>query len=167
MGKFDFLNDMGESKKNYHIIKTSKSFDDKIKYIEILQNRNLIQEKFKNELISLYLNKKISDFDFDQNIQKSIRIHEKAELKIISIDEDMFKLKNEQKEYVGAIDRIPDNKSNNLLEYGKVSYLFVKELFNDLKLKTLTLKEINNLSDSLGFSLLKVFNVEQTHFPKG
>ncbi len=166
MGKFDFLKKLGESKNNYEIINVEKDVEDKLMYLEILVSRNLMQEDFKNELANYYLNKKISESKFFENVQKSIRVHEKAEFKIKSIDEDMFKLKNDTLEYVGSIDRMPDDKTQLLPNCGKVSFLLTKQLFEHLKYRTLTLKEINAFSDLLDFKFFKVFNVEQTKIPE-
>ena len=99
-------------------------------------------------------------------MQKSIVVLEKAEFKILSVDEDMFKLKNDKPEYVGSIDRVPDDKTLLSPNTGKVSYTFSKQLFEHLKYRTMTLKEINALSDLLDFKFLKVFNVEQTKIPQ-
>lgn len=117
-------------------------------------------------MVDYYLNKKITESKFFENVQKSILVLEKAEFKIISVDEDMFKLKNDKPEYVGTIDRMPDDKSHLLPNTGKVSYAFIKHLFEHLTYRTLSLKEINALSDLLDFKFLKVFNVEQTKIPQ-
>ena len=59
MGKFDFLENMGESKSNFTIKPSTKSENEKISLLEILKSRNLIGAEFKDELISLLVNKKI------------------------------------------------------------------------------------------------------------
>lgn len=166
MGKFDFLTKLGESKNDYEVVNIEKDTKDKIEYLEILVSRNLIQEEFKEQLLNYYLSKKITEDIFFENVQKSIRVLEKAEFKIISIDEDMFKLKNDKPEYVGTIDKMPDNKTQLFPDTGKVSYSFAKQLYEHLKYRTVTLKEINALSDLLDFKLFKVFNVEQTKIPQ-
>jgi hypothetical protein len=166
MGKFDFLTKLGESKNDYEVVNVEKDVKDKMLYLEILVNRNLMQEEFKEQLVDFYLSKKITESKFFENVQKSIRVLEKAEFKLISVDGDMFKLKNDKPEYVGTIDRMPDDKTHVLPDTGKVSYSFIKELFEHLKNRTLTLKEINALSDLLDFKLLKVFNVKQTKIPQ-
>ena len=165
MGKFDFLNKIGESKSNYEVVNVEKDIKDKMLYLEILVNRNLMQSEFKEQLVDYYINKKITESKFFENVQKSILTLEKAELKIISVDEDMFKLKNGEPEFVGTIDRMPEDKAQVLPNSGKVSYLFIKQLFEHLKHRTMTLKEINALSDLLDFKFLKVFNTEQTKIP--
>lgn len=166
MGKFDFLTKLGESKNDYEVVNVEKDIKDKMLYLEILVNRNLMQKEFKEQLVDYYLGKKITESKFFENVQKSILVLEKAEFKIISVDEDMFKLKNEKPEYVGTIDRMPDDKTQLLPNTGKVSYLFIKQLFEHLKHRTMTLKEINALSDLLDFKFFKVFNVEQTKIPQ-
>ena len=166
MGKFDFLTKLGESKNDYEVVNVEKDIKDKMLYLEILVNRNLMQGEFKEQLVDYYLNKKITESKFFENVQKSILVLEKAEFKIISVDEDMFKLKNDKPEYVGTIDRMPDDKTQLLPNTGKVSYSFIKQLFEHLKYRTLSLKEINALSDLLDFKFLKVFNVEQTKIPQ-
>lgn len=166
MGKFDFLTKLGESKSDYEIINVENELKNKLVYLEILVNRNLMQEDFKIELTNLYVNKKITENKFFENVQKSIDILEKAEFKIKSIDEDMFKLKNNTLEYVGSIDRMPDDKTQLLPNCGKVSFILTKQLFEHLKYRTLTLKEINALSDLLDFKFFKVFNVEQIKIPE-
>lgn len=166
MGKFDFLTKLGESKSDYEVVNVEKDIKDKMLYLEILVNRNLMQAEFKEQLIDYYLNKKITESKFFENVQKSILVLEKAEFKIISVDEDMFKLKNDTPEYVGTIDRMPDDNTQLLANTGKVSYSFIKQLFEHLKYRMMTLKEINALSDLLDFNFLKVFNVEQTKIPQ-
>jgi len=166
MGKFDFLTKFGESKSDYEVVNVEKDIKDKILYLEVLVNRNLMQGEFKEQLVDYYINKKITESKFLENVQKSILVLEKAEFKIKSVDEDMFKLKNDKPEYVGTIDRMPDDKTKLLPDTGKVSYSFTKQLFEHLKYRTLTLKEINALSDLLDFKFLKVFNVEQTKIPQ-
>jgi len=166
MGKFDFLTKFGESKSDYEVVNVEKDIKDKILYLEVLVNRNLMQGEFKEQLVDYYINKKITESKFLENVQKSILVLEKAEFKIKSVDEDMFKLKNDKPEYVGTIDRMPDDKTKLLPDTGKVSYSFTKQLFEHLKYRTLTLKEINALSDLLDFKFLKVLNVEQTKIPQ-
>lgn len=166
MRKFDFLNEIGNSKDDYEFINVDNDTKDKVEYLEILISRNLIQEDFKNELLNYYLNKKITEKQFFENIQKSIRILEKAEFKILSLDEEMFKLKNDKKEYVGCINKMPNVKNQLLPDTGKLSYLFAKHLYDHFKNRILTLKEINALSDLLEIKLFKIFNVEQTKIPE-
>ena len=165
MGKFDFLNKIGESKNDYKAIDIEKDVKDKRKYLEITSTRNLIQNEFKDELIAYYLNKKINEAKFYENVQKSISVLEKAEFKIISIDGDIFKLKNNKPEYVGVIDRMSNDQTKLSKNRGKVSYSFAIELYEHLKDKIITLKEINDLSDLLDFKILTIFNFEQTKVP--
>lgn len=161
MGSFDFLDNMGEPKSNFFKINTPKGIDDKIKYLEILKNRNLVMEEFGSELIELLLKKKINEEVFFNNVNKSIKLHNQIVLKIIGIDEGEFKFKNNVLEYVGAIDRMTDDKSTLNTNRGKVSYDFAKSLFEHLKGRRLKLEEINLLSDILDFKILKIFHVEQ------
>lgn len=160
MGDFDFLDNIGESKGLFKKVKVSNKIEEAVKYLEILQNRNLMGEDFKNDLLELMVNKKANSEVILGNINKSIEAHEKIKLKILSIDEEMFKSKNDQLEYVGAIDRMPNDATQLLPNRGKVSYLLVQQIFNVLKNRTVTIKEIINLSDILDFKVLAVFNVE-------
>ena len=161
MGKFDFLDKLGESKSNFTTIPTTKSEVEKINLLEILKTRNLIGIEFKDELISLLVNKKIDEEVLNNNINKSISIFEEIQVKILSIDEEMFKQKNDELEYIGAMDRMPNDKREIYPDIGKISYQFIKEIYGNLKNKVLTIKEIVALSDAFGFNLLNVFNVEQ------
>lgn len=165
MGKFDFLDKFGESKDKYQIVEVGEDVKPKIKYLEILVNRKLMQKDFQEELLNYYLNKKITEAKFYENIQKSISVLEKAEFKIISIEEDIFKQKNEKPEFVGSIDRMPDDKTQLSPNRGKVSYSFTKQFYEHLKYRTMTLKEIISLSDLLDFNFFAVLNVEQTKIP--
>lgn len=161
MGAFDFLNNLGESKDSFKKTNLENIIKEKIEFMEILINRNLMQEDFKNELIEKYLNKKLSIDEVSMYIQKSINLHNEIELKLKSIDEDEFKLKNDSLEYIGAIDKMPDDTAIIGPNRGKVSYNFVVSLFNHLKGRRLKLGEIIKLSDVLDFKLMKVFNFEQ------
>jgi hypothetical protein len=42
MGKFDFLIKLGESKSDYEVVSVDKDIKDKMLYLEILVNRNLM-----------------------------------------------------------------------------------------------------------------------------
>ena len=163
MGALDFLKDLGESKEKYTKLNLEKNIQEKLEYLEILRGRNLMKEDFNNELFNLYLTKKIDEHIFNQNVQKSIEAHEKIELKILSIDEGIFKKKNNELKYIGVIDKMPNDKSGNYsLNRGKASYDFVEILFNNhLKGRVLKLKDINALSDALDFKVLAVFNTER------
>ena len=161
MINFDFLNNLGESKSNFKKLNVNKDLTKKIEYLEILRNRNLMMEDFKNEILDLLVNKNISDEIFFREVQKSIDAHNEIELKILSLDESEFKLKNHEPEYIGSIDRMPNDSSILSNNRGKVSYLFALELFNHLKGRRIKLGEIITMSDSLDFKVLKIFNVEQ------
>jgi hypothetical protein len=167
MGMFDFLDNIGDSKANYKTIDVGKNLKNKIEYLELLQNRNLIMGQFKDELLELYQNKKLSDEQFYFNVNKSISLHEKVELKFISLDDNMFKLKNDTFEYVGRLDKMTDSKSSINKNSGCVSYSFASQLNQHLKNKILSIKQINDLSDILDFKVLKIFNTEQTNMPEG
>ena len=166
MGKFDFLNDIGESSNSYEVVNIDNKIKDILLYLEILVNRNLMKEDFKNELIEHFVSRKITEKKLNENIQKSILVHEQAEIKLISIDENMFKFKSDEQEYIGTIDRMPFDKTKVLSSRGKASFKFVEHLFTHLKNRVLTLKEVNALSDLLDFDFLSVFNIEQIKIPK-
>lgn len=161
MGTFDFLDNIGDSKNKYDEVYVDNSIKPQIDLLEILQNRNLMLEDFKNEILSLFINKKINKELLYQNIRKSIDAHEKIKIKIISVDENEFKNKNDTLEYIGAIDRMPnDIFYTNNKERGKVSYNFAISLYEHLKGRILTIKEVCDLSDALDFKILKVYNIE-------
>ena len=143
MGIFDFLDNIGESKNKFKEVKSNSDLDTKVQYLEILQSRNLLMEDFKS------------------NVEKSVKLHNEIELELLSVDDEEFKLKNDELEYIGVIDRIQNNSESENPNRGMVSYNFVKSLFNQLNRKNITLKEINDLSDILEFKVLKVFNVKQ------
>ncbi len=161
MENFDFLNSIGESKDNFEFLNVNKDLKNKIEFLEILRNRNLMMEDFKNEILDLLVNKNISDEIFIREVQKSIDAFKEMELKILSVDESVFKLKNDVLEYIGAIDRMPNDSYILSPNRGKVSYSFAKELFNQLKGRRIRLGELISMSDSLDFKVLKIFNVEQ------
>lgn len=160
MGLFDFLNDLGESKSNFNTIKTSKTEQLLTEYLGILISRSLMTEHFKSELINLYLNKKINDIALNENIEKSITIHESIEYKLVSVDEEMFKKKDNTKEYIGAIDRLPYDKTKLSLERGKISYNFAVSLLEFLKGRIMNVKMMNNLCDVLDCDVKSIFNKE-------
>ena len=161
MENFDFLNSIGESKDNFEFLNVNKDLKNKIEFLEILRNRNLMMEDFKNEILDLLVNKNISDEIFIREVQKSIDAFKEMELKILSVDESVFKLKNDVLEYIGAIDRMPNDSYILSPNRGKVSYSFAKELFNQLKGRRIRLGELISMSVSLDFKVLKIFNVEQ------
>ena len=160
MGVFDFLNDLGESKSNFNIRKTNKEEDEIVAYLEILQNRGLMMENFKNELLTLFLNKKIDKKAFHENINKSVNAHENIEFKLTSIDESMFKLKDKQKEYIGSIDRLPEDLIKPNSESGKISYDFSLSLFEQLKGRIINVKMMNSLCDALDCNIKSIYNKE-------
>jgi hypothetical protein len=161
MDNFDFLNNIGESKNNFKDINVNKDLKKIIEYLEILRNRNLMNEDFKNEVLDLLVNKKISIEIFYREIQKSIDAFKEIELKILSVDESVFKLKNEELEYIGAIDRMPNDSYILSPNRGKVSFSFANELYKQLKGRRMKLGELISMSDSLDFKVIKIFNVEQ------
>jgi DNA-binding Xre family transcriptional regulator len=160
MGLFDFLNDLGESKSNFNVIKTSEKEQLLIEYLEILVSRGLMMEDFKSELINLHFNKKINERALNENIEKSIRVHEAIEYKLVSIDEQMFKKRDNTKEYIGAIDRLPNDKTKLNSERGKLSYNFAVSLLEHLKGRTMNVKMMNNLCDALDCDIKIIFNKE-------
>lgn len=160
MGVFDFLNDLGESKSNFDIRKTNKEEKNIVAYLEILENRGLMMEKFKNEVLDLFLNKKIDKKTFDNNVNKSIKAHENIEYKLTSVDESMFKLKDNQKEYIGSIDRLPEDLTKSNSETGKISYEFSLALLKHLNGKIINVKMMNSLCDILDCNVKSVYNKE-------
>lgn len=166
MGKLDFLKTLGNSKDSFEVVDTSKDLNEKIKYLDILINRHLMAESFKNEIIEFYKSKKINEDKFLENVNKSIAVYERAEVKIVSFDENMFKLKNDIVEYVGEPYRLPIDKFSDTKNTGKVSYTFAKALYEHLRYRNITIGEINTLNDILDFRLFTIMNVEQVSIPK-
>jgi hypothetical protein len=158
MGLFDFLNDLGEDKSKYKKIDTNEEEQSTIEYLEILTNRGLMTEDFKSELYNLYFNKKIDKNTFNQNIQKSINAHEAIEYKITSIDVEMFKKRDNSKEYVGAIDRLPNDNTKLHSERGKISYEFSEKILEHLRGRIMNVKMMNNLCDALDCDVKSIFN---------
>ena len=68
MSKFNFLTKLGESKSDYEVVNVEKDVKDKMLYLEILVNRNLMQAEFKEQLVDYYLNKKITESKFFENV---------------------------------------------------------------------------------------------------
>ena len=66
-------------------------------------------KNFKTELLTLFFNKKIDKKAFHENINMSVKGHEAIEYKLTSVDESMFKLKDNRKEYIGSIDRLSED----------------------------------------------------------
>lgn len=160
MGSFDFLDNIGEQKGDFNTSKSVKADKERMQYLEILVSRNLMMEQFKEEVIQLYNTTKSIEI-FNNNVQKSINLIGRIEVKIIGIDENMFKLKNDEFEYIGAIDRMPNDGYVLSANRGKVSYTFAMQLFHHLKNRVLLVNEINGLSDALDFRVLSVLEVEQ------
>ena len=161
MGAFDFLNKLGEFKNSFNILNLESIINEEIEFMEILISRNLLQESFRNELVKKYMNKEISTDDLSRYIQKSINLHNSLEIKFVLVDDEEFKFRNDTLEYIGAIDRMPDDKLILSPNRGMVSYNFVVSLFNQLKGRTLKLSEVIALSDALDFKLMKVYHYEQ------
>ncbi len=167
MGRFDFLNKFGESKENFEIININKNIQEKVELLEILSNRKLVPEDFKSELLNLLVENKINDENFYKNVNKAIDIMEKVTFEVLSIDEDMFKLKNHEYEYVGSLTRMKGNETVSTKNSGKVSYFFLEQIFSNLKNKEVSLKQVNTVSDIFDFDLLSVINVKQINIPTG
>jgi len=160
MGLFDFLNDLGESKSKFNVIKTNENENSLITYLEIIVSRGLMMDDFKSELINLYFNKKINEKVLNDNIEKSINVHEAIEYKLTSIDESMFKKRDNTKEYVGAIDRLPNDKTQLNSERGKISYVFAVSLLEHLKGRIMNVRLMNHLSDALDCNVKSIYNKE-------
>jgi hypothetical protein len=160
MGLFDFLNDLGESKSNFNVIKTSEKEKLLIEYLEVLVSRGLMMKDFKSELINLHYNKKINENALNENIEKSISVHEAIEYKLVSVDEQMFKKKDNTKEYIGAIDRLPNDKTILNSDRGRLSYNFAVFLLEHLKGRTMNVKMMNNLCDALDCDVKIIYNKE-------
>jgi hypothetical protein len=160
MSNFDFLDSLGESASNFKSIETSRDDAKLISLLQILVSRGLMMEEFKNELLDLYLNKKINLNVVFQNIEKSIQAHEAIEYKLIGIDKSLFKKFDSSKEYVGAIDRLPNDESKLNSDRGKVSFQFAEILLEHLKGRVMNIKLMNNLCDALDFNVKVIFNKE-------
>lgn len=160
MSVFDFLKDLGESKSNFNILKTNKEEDEIVAYLEILRNRGLMTEDFKTEILTLYLNKKIDKKAFHDNINRSVKAHQNIEFRLTSIDESMFKLKDNRKEYIGTIDRLPEDLTKPNADTGKISYEFSLMLFEYFKGKIMNVKMMNSLCDCLDCNIKSIYNLE-------
>lgn len=162
MKSYDFLENIGSSKDDYKILKHNEDLGSLIEYLDLLVNRNLMAEDFKNILINAYRDKSFSIEAINHNIQKSITTFESIEIKLESIKEELFNGEPEKFIYIGTIDKLIKNKhSIRALNLGKTNLFFVQQLFKQLKGRILTIKEINSLSDILEFKILNVFNVQQ------
>lgn len=158
MSNFDFLDSLGESASSFKIIETSRDDAKVVSLLQILVNRGLMMEDFKNELLDLYLKKKINSNGVFKNIEKSIQAHESIEYKLIEVDKSMFKNFDTTKEYVGAINRLPSDISKLNADRGKVSFQFAEFLFEHLKGRVMNIKLMNNLCDALDFDVKSIFN---------
>lgn len=160
MSNFDFLDKLGESASNFNVANISKNQTQLVSFLEILVSRGLMMENFKSELLNLFLNKKINTTGLSQNIEKSIQAHESIEYKLTEVDKSMFKKFDTTKEYVGAIDRLPNDFSKLNADRGKVSFQFAEFLFEHLKGRVMNIKLMNNLCDALDFDVKSIFNKE-------
>jgi hypothetical protein len=165
MENFDFLDSMGHSKEKYKTVKTSKSLKEKILLLDNLISRNLMDDSFKETLLDLICNKNMNDYDFNFNVQKSITSYQSLEFKLTSIDESLFKLKGNESEYIGSIERDLNDKRPINSDSGKVSLNFARELFKNLENKIITGNELITMSDIFGFDLFKVFNMDCINNP--
>lgn len=157
MGILDFLDDLGESRGSKNKSKTDKYLDSQISHMQILESRGLFPESFKNQLLELYISKKIDQKLFEFNIADFVKKHENIKFKFIELNESAFKLKSNVLEYVGEIDKFPSDEVILNPNNGKISYDFAKALFGYLKDKEITLKQVNDLSDFFGVRLLSVY----------
>ena len=90
----------------------------------------------------------------------SIKGHEAIEYKLTSVDESMFNLKDNRKEYVGSIDRLAKDLTKPNSESGKISYDFSLSLFEELKGRIINVKMINSLCDALDCNINSIYNKE-------
>jgi hypothetical protein len=160
MSNFDFLDSLGESASNFKSIETSRDDNKLISLLQILESRGLMMEEFKNELLDLYLNKKINLKGVLHNIDRSIKAHEAIEYKLIGVDKSLFKKFDSSKEYVGAIDRLPNDEYKLNADRGKVSFHFAELLLEHLKGRVMNIKLMNNLCDALDFNVKVIFDKE-------
>jgi hypothetical protein len=161
MKDLSFLDSLGESKDKYKILDFDKDVHEKIKLLDTLCERNLMSNDFKDELIDIYLNKKISNALFYGNVRKSIEQFCGIELQLLSVDENMFKEKSDALVYIGSIPRYPWDNTAISKTNGRISYSLTKHLFDHLKDRVVKLGELVELSDILEVKLIKLFNVKQ------
>jgi len=157
MGILDFLDGLGQSADNFKEVKVDSYLQSRISFMEILVNRGVMSDDFKNALIEKYISDKWSKDTLESNIKKSIDGYEAVKLKFISVDVDVFKLKNDTPEYVGEIDKMPNEPPIYNPNSGKMSYNFALSLFEHLKNKEISLKEVNYLSDALDVEIQRVY----------
>ena len=160
MGILDFMDGLGEQSNKFKKVKIDTYLQQRIPFMEILVNRGVMGEDFKSELIEKYISEKWTNEILDSNIKKSIDLYETIKLRLISVNDDIFKLKNEVQEYIGEIDKMPNDSTVFNPNSGKMSYNFAVSLFEHLKNKELTLKEINYLSDALDVKIQSVYKKE-------
>lgn len=160
MGLLDFMDGLGEQANKFKKVKIDSYLEQRIPFMEILVNRGVMSEDFKNELIEKYIKEKWTKETLETNIQKSINIYESIKLKLVSVDDEIFKHKNDTQEYVGEIDKMPNDPSIYNSNSGKISYNFALSLLDHLKNKEFSLKEINYLSDALDVKIQSVYNKE-------
>ena len=158
MGILDFMDGLGEQANKFKKVKIDSYLQQRIPFMEILVNRGVMGEDFKSELIEKYISEKWTKEILDSNIEKSINLYESIKLKLVSVDDEIFNLKNDVQEYIGEIDKLPNDPSVFNPNSGKMSYNFAIALFEHLKNKELSLKEVNYLSDALDVKIQSVFN---------
>ena len=88
-------------------------------------------------------------------------LYQNVELKVLSIDESAFNIKNDTLEYVGEIPKMPGQNEIINPNSGMVSYTFAKVLCQRLQFRKIRLGEIISLSDCLDFKVYRIFNFEQ------
>ena len=115
---------------------------------------------FKNLLIEKYISEKWTKDILESNIKKSLDGYEAVKMKFTSVNVDVFKLKNDTPEYIGEIDKMPSDPTSYNPNSGKMSYNFALSLFEHLKNKEISLKEVNYLSDALDVQIQFVYNKE-------
>lgn len=68
MGILDFLDGLGQSADNFKEVKVDSYLQSRISYMEILVNRGVMSDDFKNELIEKYISDKWSKDTLESNI---------------------------------------------------------------------------------------------------
>ena len=159
--KWSFLDKLGEPKESYTEIKVGGNDLRVAEYLDILVARNQMMQDFKDEILNLYLSKKISISTLNSNIATSVNAHNGLKIKVLSIDETAFKERGDKLEYVGAIPKLPENKQTLNPSSGKVSYNFAKMLCDKLSERVMLLGEIIQLSDILDFKVLRIINLQR------
>jgi hypothetical protein len=160
MGILDFMDGLGEQANKFKKVKIDSYLQQRIPFMEILVSRGVMGEDFKSELIEKYISEKWTKEILESNIEKSINLYESIKLKLVSVNDESFKLKNDVQEYIGEIDKMPNDPSVFNPNSGKISYTFAISLFEHLKNKELSLKQINFLSDALEVKIQSIYNKE-------